>query len=146
MYSDPAPSDPPKQPSVDVFPSKLMARLPAWTQALALGTTVLLIAAGLDCLLQKPSKSFVSCIDPSSVVAALVATLLSYRMLRYERQRREAIRRRLEVIGEMNHHVRNAIHTIVLSAHFPQNDELVKAINESVQRVDWALKEILPKL
>ena len=139
MYSDSATSNSPKQPPV------ASGRL-EWFLPLAFGAIVLLTATGLDFLLQQRSQSFFSNIDASAVVAALVATLLFYRMLWYERQRRKAIRHRLEIIGEMNHHVRNAIHTIVLSAHFSQNEEAVTAIRESVQRVDWALKEILPKL
>ena len=51
-----------------------------------------------------------------------------------------------ETIRDMNHHIRNALHTIALASYIPQNQETVKAIDDSLHRVDWALREILPKL
>ena len=139
-------SGPPDQPSGGASSSQVASRIPAWLLTLGFGIIVLLTATGLDFLLDKRSQSFLANIDASAVTAAVVASLLFYRMLWYERQRRKAIRQRLETIAEMNHHVRNAIQTIAFSAHFPQYENAVKAIDESVKRVDWALKEILPKL
>jgi hypothetical protein len=143
MFSAVVSSNPSGPPSTALPPK---ARVPAWILALAVGVVVLLAATTLDFLLDRRSQSFLANIDASAVTAALLAAVLFYRMLLYERQRRDAIRRRLETVAEMNHHIRNAIHTIVLSSKFPQNEDAVKALNESVQRVDWALKEILPKL
>ena len=120
--------------------------MPAWLLAMGVGVIVLLTATALDYFLQQRSKSFLSNIDASAITAALVAGLLFYRMLWYERQRRKAIRQRVETIAEMNHHVRNAIQTIMLSAHVPHDKNVVTVIDDSVQRIDWALKEILPRL
>jgi hypothetical protein len=39
----------------------------------------------------------------------LIAGVLVFRLLQYERDRREQVRQRLEIIAEMNHHVRNAL-------------------------------------
>jgi hypothetical protein len=117
-------------------------RMPAWCLALLFGGVVLFSATGLDFLLEKRSLSFLSNIDASAVVAAVVAALLFYRMLWHEGQRRKAIRRRLETIREMNHHIRNAVQA--LTSYIPQNEET--AIDDSLHRVDWALREILPKL
>jgi hypothetical protein len=146
MYSRLVPPSAPKQQAGLAFPLRVASRAPAWVLAFTVSIVVLVAATGLDFLLEQRSRSFLSNIDGSAVLAALVAGLLFYRMLWYERQRRRAIRQRLEIIAEMNHHVRNAIHTIMLSAHVPQDKNVVTAIDESVQRIDWALKEILPKL
>jgi hypothetical protein len=121
-------------------------RMPAWCLGLLFGGVVLFTATGLDFLLEKRSPSFLGNIDASAVVAAVVAALLFYRMLWHERERRKAIRRRLETIRDMNHHIRNAVHTIALTSYIPQNEETVKVIDDSLHRVDWALREILPKL
>ena len=120
----------------------LVDRMPAWCLALLFGGVVLFTATGLDFLLEKRSPSFLSCIDASAVVAAVVAALLFYRMLWQERERSKAIRRRLEIIRDMNHHIRNAVQA--LTSYIPQDEET--AIGDSLRRVDWALREILPKL
>jgi len=58
-----------------------------------------------------------------------------------ERRRRRYLAQRLEVIALMNHHVRNALQ-VIKYAHYSA-DEL-KIIEESVARIEWALREILP--
>jgi signal transduction histidine kinase len=120
--------------------------MPAWGLALLFGVIVLLTATGLDYLMKRGQQTFWGSIDASAGVAALVAALLLYRVLWYERERRKDIRRRLETIAEINHHIRNALHAIALSTHSTQDQQTVKIIQESLQRIDWALKEILPKL
>jgi len=146
MYSSSIPSSQTERPSLAMPAGTPVDRMPAWCLALLFGGVVLFTATGLDFVLEKRSLSFLSNIDASAVVAAVVATLLFYRMLWHERERRKAIRRRLETIRDMNHHIRNALHTIALASYIPQNQETVKAIDDSLHRVDWALREILPKL
>lgn len=133
-----------EQPSVAMPARTPVDRLPAWCLALLFGGVVLFTAAGLDFLLERRSGAFLGNIDASAVVAAVVAALLFYRMLWQERERRKGIRRRLETIRDMNHHIRNAVHTIALTSYIPQNEET--SIDDSLRRVDWALREILPKL
>src|SRR5258708_5700639 len=62
----------------------------------------------------------------------------------YEFRRKKRIRERLEVIQLMNHHVRNALQVIALSPHSKQREDSVVMIQESVARIEWALREILP--
>ena len=131
-----------EQPSLAMPVRTPVDRLPAWCLSLLFGGVVLFTAAGLDFLLEKRSRSFLGNIDASAVVAAVVAALLFYRVLWQERERRKAIRRRIETIREMNHHIRNAVQA--LTSYIPQNEEA--AIDDSLHRVDWALREILPKL
>ena len=59
----------------------------------------------------------------------------------YERSRARHLASRLQVIALMNHHVRNALQTIKYAQH---TDQHVKLIDESVARIEWALREILP--
>jgi hypothetical protein len=65
-------------------------------------------------------------------------------ILSYEYRRRRRIRERLEVIELMNHHVRNALQIIALSPHSKEREESLVMIRESVARIEWALREILP--
>jgi hypothetical protein len=129
-----------------MLPSRLPIRMSGWLLVLSVSAVVLLTATTLDYVMAERSESFLRNIDASAVTAALVAGLLFYRLLWCERKRGEAIRQRVEIIAQMNHHVRNAMQTILLSTHAPQEKNHVNAIDDSVQRIDWALKEILPKL
>jgi two-component sensor histidine kinase len=56
------------------------------------------------------------------------------------------LRQRLEVIAEMNHHVRNALQVISLSTYSSADQKQLAAIKESVNRIQWALREVLPKM
>jgi hypothetical protein len=129
-----------EQPSLAMPAWTPMDRMPAWCLALLFGGVVLFTATGLDFLLEKRPRSFLGNIDASAVVAAVVAALLFYRVLWQERERRKAIRRRIETIREMNHHIRNAVQA--LTAYIPLNQQA--AIDDSLHRVDWALREIRP--
>jgi hypothetical protein len=52
---------------------------------------------------------------------------------------------RVQVISEINHHVRNALMAISASAYLSRNQDRMRVISESVERIDWALREILPR-
>jgi len=71
----------------------------------------------------------------------IVAGLLVYR---YERGRSKYLNERLKTIELMNHHVRNALQTIVSSAYAHGHDQQLDEIRTSVKRIEWALREILP--
>ncbi|MGO9405213.1 MAG: hypothetical protein ACLPVW_17250 [Terriglobales bacterium] len=74
------------------------------------------------------------------VVSCLVAKLASVNL-----QRHRLTLARMQVIAEMNHHIRNALAPISLSADAIENQQLIRAISEGVDRIDWALREILPR-
>ena len=71
----------------------------------------------------------------------VIAGLLMYR---YERGRWKYLNERLKIIELMNHHVRNALQTIVSSAYAHGHDQQLDEIRTSVKRIEWALREILP--
>jgi hypothetical protein len=72
---------------------------------------------------------------------ALIAGLLVYR---YEYGRSRYLTEKLKTIELMNHHVRNALQVIIDSAYLQGHVHYVEEIQESVKRIDWALREILP--
>jgi hypothetical protein len=57
---------------------------------------------------------------------------------------RERMSEKLKTIQLMNHHVRNALQTIVSSAYAHGHAQQLDEIRTSVKRIEWALREILP--
>ena len=76
-------------------------------------------------------------------VSAAVVALLTAKLIDVANQRREAALLRLQVISEMNHHIRNSLSAIVLSTDSIQNQQCIRVISESVDQIEWALREIL---
>jgi hypothetical protein len=74
------------------------------------------------------------------IVSCLIAKLAH--IARVQQQRTVA---RMQVIAEMNHHIRNALTPISLSSHVTDNQQRIRVISEGVDRIDWALREILPR-
>jgi len=56
---------------------------------------------------------------------------------------RKRMNEKLRTIELMNHHVRNALNVIVVSAYAHGNDKQLSEIRISVNRIEWALREIL---
>jgi hypothetical protein len=75
------------------------------------------------------------------LAGGIIVGLLIYR---YERNRSKYLNERLKTIQLMNHHVRNALQTIVSSAYAHGHTQQLEEIRISVNRIQWALREILP--
>lgn len=78
-------------------------------------------------------------------VTALVVGFLAAKLLSFALEWHRATVARLQVIQLMNHHVRDALNEISLSTSAIENRESINAIGEGVERIDWALREILPR-
>jgi len=131
--------------------SKALGRS-AWSRAkgavlLAAVAAVLifLISLGADLILLRDHEPARLTVEISDAISALVIGLLSYRIFRRQQERREYVRQKLEVIADMNHHVRNALQIISLSTHGGDKEQIT-AVRESVNRIQWALRELLPKI
>jgi hypothetical protein len=109
-------------------------------KAITWGVLFLLIGAGGDYIATRFGLERDLLYLNDFLSAAFVILLISS----YEYRRKKRIRERLEVIQLMNHHVRNALQVIALSPHSKQREEGVAMIQESVARIEWALREILP--
>jgi hypothetical protein len=72
---------------------------------------------------------------------AIIASLLVYR---YEHTRSKYLTEKLKTIELMNHHVRNALQVIVDSVYLHGHKQQLAEIQNSVKRINWALREILP--
>jgi len=85
----------------------------------------------------------------SNMITGGIAGLLFYQYARNERSRRELVRQRMQTIVEMNHHIRNALQVIkfwsVQHQSCNPDDTLVQLMKDSVDRIEWALREVLPR-
>ncbi len=127
--------------------TSLLSRKTMLLAGLLAALLVFMVGAGLDWFVLHENESRTIAISVSDTLAAVIAGALVYRLMQYERDRRKFVRQRLEVIAEMNHHVRNALQVISLSAHASYADkQQLDAVKASVNRIQWALKEVLPKL
>lgn len=75
---------------------------------------------------------------------ALVGIAVGLLVLFYERRQRQIMIRKLEVIRLMNHHVRNSLQVISYAALEPQQEKLAGELTGAVERIEWALREVLP--
>ena len=75
------------------------------------------------------------------LILGLLAGLLVFA---YEQKRHNAMLKRIRVIADMNHHVRNALQAITL-CRYADNTQQIQVIDESAKRIQWALRELLPQ-
>jgi hypothetical protein len=154
---DPGAKVPPPTTSVQIpeppAPGKPLAHdwLPSWQRlaviALLFALFVFCSSLALDYLLLVHRDSPVATVEVSDALAALLAGVLFYKILDAGRRRRKLILQRLETIDQMNHHIRNALQVISFSVHANQEHaKEVANIDRAVNRIQWALREILPKM
>lgn len=75
-----------------------------------------------------------------NTAAALIVAILVFL---FERRRSRELAEKLNTIALMNHHIRNALQVIVNSS--PPAEEATRRIRDAVARIDWALREVLPR-
>lgn len=78
-------------------------------------------------------------------LSAVVVALLTAGLIHLANQRQEAALLRMQVIAEMNHHIRNALAAISLSTDTIQNQQSIRVISQSVDRIEWALRKVLSR-
>ena len=84
----------------------------------------------------------------SNGLTGMFAGGLLYQLAREEKASRELVRARMKTIAELNHHIRNALQVIrFLGGQRNQGLDAMQLqlINDSVDRIEWALREVLPK-
>ena len=79
----------------------------------------------------------------SDIFTGVVAAFLSLMLARYYERLRVADSDRLRVAADVNHHVRNALTTVLYSVHVKRDPDLIQVTQEAVDRIDWTLREIL---
>ncbi len=81
----------------------------------------------------------------AEALSALIVSCLIARLAYVARKQQQLTIARMQVVSEMNHHIRNALAPISLSVDALENQQLIRVISDGVDRIDWALREILPR-
>ncbi len=105
---------------------------------------VWIVGFGFDRVLARDGVARVDILLTSNFLTGLVAGFLFFSLSNYERLRRNLVEERLRTIAEMNHHIRNALQVITYATASKSESGSVKLIRDSVERIEWALREVLP--
>ena len=83
----------------------------------------------------------------SNVITGIIAGWLFYQFARNEKNKREHMRASMRTVADLNHHIRNALQVIRYAgdSKSAQDATQLQLINEAVARIEWALREVLPK-
>jgi len=111
---------------------------------LLVALVVSVIGFAMDRLLLREGLHRIEIIALSNSLTGIVAGLLYLQVTRVERERRAATQERLRTIADMNHHIRNALQIIAYASSAADRSESVDLIRSSVERIEWALREVLP--
>lgn len=115
--------------------------LPPFAYSFLIGFAIFIIGASIEALVhgRRGISSGWELVDNllTAVLAGLVVFIYEYRRSRYMHQR-------LRIIAAMNHHVRNALQSILWSPYAQDSQDQIRKVQDSVNRIEWALREILP--
>lgn len=84
----------------------------------------------------------------SNGLTGLFAGGLFWQMAREAKASRDLVAERMKTIAELNHHIRNALQVIkFLGGQKRTGLDAVQLqlINDSADRIEWALRELLPR-
>jgi hypothetical protein len=79
----------------------------------------------------------------SNATLGILSGLFAMKLMTDEIESRADIRNRLDLVAEMNHHIRNALQVIELSAHSTKNADAIASITEAVARIEKVLRELV---
>jgi hypothetical protein len=115
-----------------------------WVIALiALWIGLLTIAASIA--LDWAIHDIVRRIYASDILEGAAAAVLSgFVLIRMQSHRRELLMR-LQIVEDVNHHVRNALTAITLSSSLRQDPELNALVRDACDRIDWVLNDVLSR-
>ncbi len=102
------------------------------------------VGYGFDRLLAKDGVTRTDILLITNGLTGAVAGCFFFTLANYERQRRKLVRERLHTIAEMNHHIRNALQIITYATATENSRDSMNLIRSSVERIEWALREVLP--
>jgi hypothetical protein len=118
-----------------------------WRDLLFFLLVVLVVSAlglGFDWLLVKEGVKRLDVMALSNGLTGLAVGLLYLQLSRVERERRAQVQQQLRTIADMNHHIRNALQVIAYASAASDKTQSVELISQSVERIEWALREVLP--
>lgn len=103
-----------------------------------IGLVIALTGSTLEAIIGHHTMLSVESLD--DIIVGVLAAVIAFA---YEQRRYHAIMDKVRVIAAMNHHVRNALQAISY-VPYAEQEKQIKMIHDSVARIQWALREILP--
>ena len=111
------------------------------------GTTVLFASLGLgEAVYRVAFSDFDGATDrlPIETLFGLILGYLAAKLVRNLYLRRKQTTARLHLIWDRNHRIRHALGAISPLAHPARNQQSIRVIREEVDRIERALKDVLP--
>lgn len=99
---------------------------------------------GFDRMLNRDGVSRKIISGTSNGLTGLVVAGLFLELTRNVQSRRRLVQARLEVIADMNHHIRNALQVLSYGTATHGSKKETEMMRESINRIEWALREVLP--
>jgi hypothetical protein len=112
------------------------------------GATVLFASLGMgEAVYRVLFSEFDGATDrlPIEALFGLVFAWLAIRFVGDVYRNRKQRSARLDFIWARNHQIRGALEGITPLAHPVKNQQSIRVIREELDRIEWALKEILPR-
>ena len=81
----------------------------------------------------------------TDVLTGIVAGALFLQFKIRSMEKQKLLEDRLQKIADMNHHVRNALQVVSYYGYLSKDSEATKLIDESIRRIEWTLREVLPR-
>ena len=117
-----------------------------WLKTLITFLLITLTGLVMDRLLLKEGiPRFDLLLLSNALVGGTAAVLVAVLGLRQQRQA-AFVASRMRVIEEMNHHIRNALQVIAYGVNGQRTESQVENMQAAVNRITWALREVLPKM
>jgi hypothetical protein len=107
--------------------------------ALVVGLLIGVCGVGLDRLVHHASRIYAS-----DLYTCVIASIFSYLLMIYEKRRRMILARRMAIVAEVNHHIRNALTAIIYSTSVRRDQSLQSTLKDATDRIDWVLTTVLP--
>ena len=82
---------------------------------------------------------------PIEAFFGLVFAWLATKLARSAYKQRKETEARLNLIWDRNHQIRHAVEAICPQAHASKNQQSIRVIREEVERIEGALKDVLPR-
>jgi hypothetical protein len=134
--------------SDDKLPAESLWSRRSGLVSLLVAVVVSLIGILLDWVLVKEGLPRLDMLIFSNGLTGLFAGGLFWQMAREAKASRDLVAERMKTIAELNHHIRNALQVIKFLGGQKRSgldDVQLQLINDSVDRIEWALREVLPR-
>ncbi len=107
-----------------------------------IGVVVFAVTGAVDWILFDERVEPIDIMLASDALAGVLAAAFALKLMVDVHERRDLVRRQLEVIAETNHHIRNALELIQFSAQSTHNEQVISQISTAVDRIQWVLRDL----